>query len=453
MLRTLLAAAGSAALLSALPATALAAEPADLEARLRQLEAALAEVKAELAATKAAAPTSTARTASGPAAPAAPPAVSPASAAPAPSPAPAASDGFRVGAHTVKYGGFVKTDAIVSDFQGGDPANSDLVREFLLPGAIPIGGTGETETHLNARQTRFWLTTEGVVEGHKVGTRIEFDFQALPGAGDQRTTSPSNPAVRRAFVTVDGWLFGQEWSTFQNVSVLPESADYIGPSEGTVFVRQAQIRYTRGPFSIALENPETTVTPFGGGARIVSDDAAMPDIAAKLELKRPFGDFALTGLVRQLAYDTGAVDGETTGWGVSASGKVKVGKKDDLRFMLTHGEGIGRYVGVNFANDAVARANGELVAIPLTAGFVAYRHLWTDRIRTNLIWSAQEVDNDRLLTGTGVNASAQSWHVNLIWTPLKGFDVGVELMGGERELESGLTGELTRVHAFAKYGF
>lgn len=443
MRRRLLAAVAGAALSVALPVSASAAESADLEARLRQLESALAEVKAELAATKAeaaAAPPSviqipTASATAGPAASAAP------------------SDGFRIGAHTVKYGGFVKADAIVTDFQGGDPTNSDLVREFLLPGAIPVGGAGERETHLNARQTRFWLTTDGVVEGRKVGTRIEFDFQALPGAGDQRTTSPSNPALRRAFVTVDGWLFGQEWSTFQNVSVLPESADYIGPSEGTVFVRQAQVRYTKGPFSISLENPETTITPFGGETRIVSDDAAMPDVATRFDVKRPFGDFAVTGLVRQLAYKNGAIDGEATGWGVSASGKVKVGKKDDLRFMLTHGEGIGRYVGVNFANDAVARSNGDLVAIPLTAGFVAYRHLWTDRLRSSLIWSTQAVNNDRLLVGGASNASARSWHVNLIWTPFKAFDVGVEVMGAERELESGLTGELTRVQAFVKYGF
>ena len=55
-------------------------------------------------------------------------------------------------------------------------------------------------TDFNARQTRFWLTTDGLVGGHKIGTRMEMDFQTLPGAGDQRTTSPANPALRRAFV-------------------------------------------------------------------------------------------------------------------------------------------------------------------------------------------------------------------------------------------------------------
>jgi len=429
----------AAALLLAPAAQAQSTNSQDLEARVRMLEEALAAVKAELADARRAPPPAPAIIQTPPAAAAGP-------AAPPP-------DGFRVGANTIKYGGFVKLDAIATDYKDGDLPNSDLLRDFLLPATIPIGGRSEKETHFNARQTRFWLTTDGVIGGHKVGTRVEMDFQTLPGTGDQRTTSPSNLSLRRAFITIDNWLIGQEWSTFQNIGVLPETADYIGPTAGTVFVRQAQVRYTRGPFSIALENPETTVTPFRGGARILADDSVMPDVAAKLELKRPFGDFALAGLVRQLAVKEGAIDADTTGWGVSLSGKVKVGSRDDLRFMVTHGEGIGRYVGLNLANDAVVTATGDLEAIPLTAGFAAYRHVWADGIRSNLIWATQEIDNERALTGTAVNANSSSLHLNLIWTPVRGFDVGAEIMKADRELETGASGEINRFQAFAKYSF
>lgn len=423
-------------------AFAQAQDGAALEARVRQLEEALAAVKAELAASRAAAA-------------AAPP---PVAQIPQPQPTPVAApakpaDGFRIGDHVVKYGGFLKLDAMATQYEDGDLPNSDLGRDFILPATIPIGGQGDQDTHFNARQTRVWLTTDGVVAGRKVGTRVEMDFQTLPGAGDQRTTSPSNLSLRRAYITVDNWLIGQEWSTFQNVGVLPETADYIGPTAGTVFVRQAQVRYTNGPFSIALENPETTVTPFRGGARILADDSVMPDIAAKLELKRPFGDFALAGLVRQLSLEEGAIDDSATGWGVSFSGKVKVGSRDDLRFMVTHGEGIGRYVGLNLANDAVIDAGGNLKAIPVTAGFAAFRHVWADGLRSNLMYGLQQIDNDTALTGAGVNESSQSVHLNLIWTPLKGLDVGAEIMRARRELESGAKGDLNRIQVFAKYSF
>ena len=446
---TLMSGAAAVALL-ALPGMAAAQDTAALEARIAVLEAQRAALKSEVVASR---DQQTAqqqavaqdiirieqRAAAAPPAPAAP------------------ADGFRMGNNLVKFGGYVKADFMASSYDGGDPANGDLLRDFYLPGSIPVGGADEsTATDFNARQTRFWLTTDGVLGGRKVGTRLEMDFQVLPGAGDQRTTSPSNLSLRRAFVTVDNWLFGQEWTNFQNLAVLPDTADYIGSSEGTVFARQVQVRYTRGPFSISIENPETTVTPFLGASRIIADDSSLPDLTARYAVSRPWGEASIAGIVRQLSYETtgvGAVDTSTMGWGLSAAAKIKVGERDDLRVMVSGGEGIGRYVGLNFANDAVLDASGELEAIGLIAGLVSYRHVWTPQWRSNLTWSAQNVDNDLSLMGLATNKSAQSLRGNLIWTPLPALDLGAELMVGERELESGASGEMTRLQVFAKYGF
>ncbi|MFN3837281.1 MAG: DcaP family trimeric outer membrane transporter [Brevundimonas sp.] len=450
----LLAGAAAAALLAA-PGVASAqsgqqSSQAALEARIAQLEAELNALKGEVVAARtqqASQAQDIIRLETRPAAPA--PVQQ--SAAPA-----SLSEGFRIGDHTVKFGGFVKVDAYASRYSGGDPANGDALREFHIPGSIPIGGADEdTATDFNARQTRFWLTTDGMVGGHKIGTRMEMDFQTLPGAGDQRTTSPANPALRRAFITIDNWLIGQEWTNFQNTAVLPESADFIGAAEGTVFARQVQVRYTRGPFSVSVENPETTVTPFNGGTRIVADDNSLPDFTARYAVSRPWGDFQFAGLLRQLTYQNPAtsIDSTTTGWGLSASTKIKVGSKDDLRLMVTGGEGIGRYVGLNFSNDAVLDASGDLDAIGVVAGFAAYRHVWAPGWRSSLIWSGQSVDNDTRFTGLAANRSAQSIHANLIWSPVTAFDVGAELMFADREIETGASGDLTRLILFAKYGF
>lgn len=445
----LLAGAAASALLFA-PGAVLAQDAtAALEARIAQLEAQLNSLKSEVAAARtqqASQQQDIIRLETRPA-PAAPP---------APAPASGGGDGFRIGDHTVKFGGFIKTDFMASSYSGGDPANGDLLRDYHLPGSIPVGGADEdVATDFNAKQTRFWLTTDGVVAGHKVGTRLEMDFQTLPGTGDQRTTSGANPSLRRAFVTIDNWLIGQEWTNFQNTAVLPESADFVGAAEGTVFARQAQVRYTRGPFSIAVENPETTVTPFGGGTRIVADDNSLPDLTARYALARPWGDVQFAGLLRQLKYQNPAtsIDSTATGWGLSASAKLKVGSQDDLRLMISGGEGVGRYLGLNFSNDAVLDASGELEAIGVVAGFAAYRHVWAPGWRSSLIWSAQKVDNDVSYTGLSANRSAQSLHANLIWSPVAAFDVGAELMFADRKLESGLDGDMTRLILFAKYGF
>lgn len=443
--------AGAAAVaLMATPSLASAQDQAALEARIAQLEAQLNALKSEVVAARtqqAAQQQDIIRLETRPTAPA------PVQQAAAPA---ASGEGFRIGDHTVKFGGFVKVDAYATRYSGGDPVNGDALREFHIPGSIPIGGADEdTATDFNARQTRFWLTTEGMVGGHKIGTRMEMDFQTLPGAGDQRTTSPANPALRRAFITIDNWLIGQEWTNFQNTAVLPESADFIGAAEGTVFARQVQVRYTRGPFSVSVENPETTVTPFGGGARIVADDNSLPDFTARYAVSKPWGDFQFAGLLRQLKYQNPAtnIDSTATGWGLSASTKIKVGAKDDLRLMVTGGEGIGRYVGLNFSNDAVLNGSGDLDAIGVVAGFAAYRHVWAPGWRSSLIWSAQKVDNDLAFTGLAANRSAQSFHANLIWSPVTAFDVGAELMFADREIETGASGDMTRLILFAKYGF
>ncbi|KIC57568.1 porin [Brevundimonas nasdae] len=443
--------AGAAAVaLMATPSLASAQDQAALEARIAQLEAQLNALKSEVVAARtqqAAQQQDIIRLETRPTAPA------PVQQAAAPA---APGEGFRIGDHTVKFGGFVKVDAYATRYSGGDPVNGDALREFHIPGSIPIGGVDEdTATDFNARQTRFWLTTEGMVGGHKIGTRMEMDFQTLPGAGDQRTTSPANPALRRAFITIDNWLIGQEWTNFQNTAVLPESADFIGAAEGTVFARQVQVRYTRGPFSVSVENPETTVTPFGGGARIVADDNSIPDFTTRYAVSRPWGDVQIAGLLRQLKYQNPAtnIDSTATGWGLSASTKIKVGAKDDLRLMVTGGEGIGRYVGLNFSNDAVLNGSGDLDAIGVVAGFAAYRHVWAPGWRSSLIWSAQKVDNDLAFTGLAANRSAQSFHANLIWSPVTAFDVGAELMFADREIETGASGDMTRLILFAKYGF
>lgn len=447
--KSLMAGAAAAALM-ATPSLASAQDQAALEARIAQLEAQLNALKSEIVAARtqqAAQQQDIIRLETRPAAPA------PVQQAAAPA---ASGDGFRIGDHTVKFGGFVKVDAYATRYSGGDPVNGDALREFHIPGSIPIGGADEdTATDFNARQTRFWLTTDGMVGGHKIGTRMEMDFQTLPGAGDQRTTSPANPALRRAFITIDNWLIGQEWTNFQNTAVLPESADFIGAAEGTVFARQVQVRYTRGPFSVSVENPETTVTPFGGGARIVADDNSIPDFTARYAVSKPWGDFQFAGLLRQLKYQNPAtnIDSTATGWGLSASTKIKVGAKDDLRLMVTGGEGIGRYVGLNFSNDAVLNGSGDLDAIGVVAGFAAYRHVWAPGWRSSLIWSAQKVDNDLAFTGLAANRSAQSFHANLIWSPVTAFDVGAELMFADREIETGASGDMTRLILFAKYGF
>jgi len=356
--------------------------------------------------------------------------------------------------HDVTIGGYVKLNATVTDYEYGSLDGSAL-KDFYLAQTIPVEGAGESEgaeLDLSARETRFWIKSAHEIGAHKVGTHIEMDFM-VTGTPDERTTNSNNPRVRHAFLTYDDWLFGQTWSTFFNVGALPEGADFIGPAESTVFVRQAQVRYTSGPWMLAFENPETTITPFGGGARETTDDGVMPDIV----LRYNAANFSVAAIARQLTEANSAVSGDdetVAGFGVSASGKFPVGDAgDDIRFMVNYGSGLGRYVGVNYTNGAVREADGSLEAIDLASAYIAYRHIWNEYYRSNFTLSMIEVDNDPALTGGGATASGSSLHANLIYSPVKNLDFAYELIFGNNEVESGADGSMTRFQFAAKYTF
>ena len=351
------------------------------------------------------------------------------------------------------FGGYVKLDAMFSNYGDGDLAPGSAGTQFYIPATIPVGGeSSDTNVDMQARETRINFRSDHLLDnGDKVGTYLEMDF-FLGSAGDERISNSYNPRLRHAFIKYNGWLAGQTWSTFQDVGALAENLDFIGPSEGTTFVRQAQVRYTRGPWEFAVENPETTITPFGGGSRIVTDDGITPDFVARYTAKLDNGYIKAAGLLRRLDIETATADDTETAYGVSLSGKHMFGD-DDLRWMATVGSGTGRYLGLNTANDAVLDANNSLEAIDQWGGFVSYRHFWDPEWRSNVTVSYLSNDNDTLLTGTGVTKDVYSLHLNLLYEPIEKMTVGGEIMYAERTLENDDSGDMTRVLFSAKYAF
>lgn len=353
----------------------------------------------------------------------------------------------------VSLKGYIKMDALFSSYDGGALSSGNLGRDFYVPSLTPVGGEEENTTvDMHARQTRFGLETVSTVDGQTLKTYVEMDFLATPN-GNERITNSYTPRLRHAFIQYGDWLFGQTWSTFMNVGALPETADFIGSTDGTVFSRQAQVRYTLGGFQFALENPETTVTPFGGGTRIVADDNSLPDMVLRYDWRRDNLTLVAAALFRQLAYhDGGTIDDAIHTAGLSLSGKWAIGK-DDVKFAFNTGSGLGRYVGLNVANDAVINASGELEAIDASAYVLAYRHFWSNTWRSTLSYSAIDIDNDTDLTGTGVSSATSSVRGNLMYSPSPRLTLAGELSQAKRELESDLDGSMRRVQFSAKLSF
>lgn len=443
-LRAIVTATLAAAVLG-LPASAIAqtAKEQELEKRVAELEKMVQQMLAEKAA--------------------APAAAAPAAAPAKPAGAPIQASSITPNAApktTFVVTGFVKMDANFTDTSDGELADSSIGRDFYVPSTIPIGNAAADEgTDLNAhiKQSRFNFGTDTLLEsGGKVSTRFEIDFFGRAD-GDQRISNGYDPVIRHAYVTWGNWLVGQTWSNFMDVATLPEAADFIGTTDGTTFVRQPQVRWTKGGFSISAENRETTILPYDAlgvaGARIVSDDGMVPDLTARYAWKGQWGHVALAGLVRELTHEDPRIDVDDSTWAgsLSLSGKFNIGR-DDIRWMALYGN-LGRYVGLNFATDALLDANGNIDSLDGYAGFIAYRHMWTDKLRSTFSVALQEYDYDSILSNSTANKSSGSWTVNLFYSPLPKLDIGAEYRSAMAERENGDDGDLDRFQLTTKYSF
>lgn len=363
------------------------------------------------------------------------------------------------------YGGFIKFDAFVTDTSDGRIADGSAGRLFYVPSTIPVGGPGadggDAYTDVHAQFSRFWFNAETITDnGDKFKAYIEADFfgggsNAL--VGNENQTNTYAISLRQAYVGWNKWIAGQTWSNFQDTAALPDSVDFVGVTDGTIFVRQAQLRYTSKAWSFSAENPQTRLqngfTTVNGvdtaAAQVSTGDNVLPDFTGRWITKGDWGHFTVAALARQFKFGN-----ETeNGYALSASGKFNLGTTDDIRYMANAGSGIGRYMAFGLGADTVLDRNGNLHALDGYGGFVAWRHVFSPQVRTNLMYSAAIFDNDTRYTGFGVTERAQSLHANMIYSPFPKLDIGAELSYGKRELEDNREGDLKRVHTSVKYSF
>jgi len=282
---------------------------------------------------------------------------------------------------TITFGGYIQGDIRYIDGNASSTLTND---DFWIGHAVK---EDISNTRFSANSTRF---NTKYVHGEVTGF-IEFDL--FGGGGNEILTNSRHPRLRHAFIKYKNWTVGQTWSTFINTSALAESADFGGPLVASGFIRQDQVRYTNGNLQVAIENPES-YGGYTGSAGYGTQDAA-PDVIAKYTFKGDWGNVAISGVAKQLETREGNSE---SGLGYGITGRIKTFGQDDLRFQF-HGGNTGRYVGTAAVTDLV----GEEVE-KSTSIMVAYRHFWSENLRSNVFYGNTETDeSDRDRTHWGVN--------------------------------------------------
>lgn len=356
------------------------------------------------------------------------------------------------------FGGFIKLDAMYSMYSDGDRATASIGDDFYIPSTVPIGGNSGEKFDMHAKQSRFNVKGVSNTDAGKVTGFLEIDFQ-LSSQGDERISNSYAPRVRHAFLSWDysnssSFLAGQTWSTFFNVAALPNTVDFVGPA-GTIFQRQAMVRWSHklsggNSFHIGLENPSTGLNGAGGAGDI--DSSNLPDVTARFDIAAGDASYSIAGVGRELRYkNNGAnVDEAEFGFGLSGSAIWKFGA-DDLKVMLNYGT-LGRYMGLQSYRDGFIDTDGGIELADQMGGFIAYKHAWNSLWRSSLVLSASASDNPEWADPSSPK-EYQSMHANLIYSPTKKLNLGGEVIYGEKTLESGAKGDLTRLQFMVMYTF
>ncbi len=357
----------------------------------------------------------------------------------------------------ITIGGRIKFDTVYNfDSVGGTrTSKSDLA---FSPGSIPISGKGKNELNTNLRESRLWATLNLPLKEKRLSTYIEFDLFNSRRDSSGRAHVDNDPRLRHLYLSFENITIGKTYTTLTNMSAYPEINDANGPV-GIMAVRQELIRFKKslswGDLFLAIEKPESTFTSTTGSSFQVNDDQ-IPDFIGKIKLTKTWGNWSLAGVVREINADGRIINVQNNkkwGGGISTAGRLFLAGQDNVRFNLSYGNAIARYVSYNLFDDATIDNAGNINLTEVISGYAAYQHWWTNTLRSSFILGTAYADQDTSITPATVDKFFLSTNANLIWSPNIKTTVGIEWLHGYRELENGNNGNIDRLQLSAIYKF
>ena len=132
----------------------------------------------------------------------------------------------------------------------------------------------------------------------------------------------------------------------------PTTVDFGGPA-GPAFIRQAQIRYTNGDFSVSLENAESRIE--GETTR-----DSVPDFTARYANSGDTFSWFAAGVVSKYEVAGGVNNGESTSnFGAHVGASIDFSGGDVFGVVAVNG---GRYTYYGWANPQAVVSGGSIFA-------------------------------------------------------------------------------------------
>ena len=347
---------------------------------------------------------------------------------------------------TLQIGGQIWLDAI---YNNGEMTNR---AGFQTSSIAYESNTTKDNTLLSVGQSNLSFKSYTPTKYGAMTTRFEFDMFDDQGNANFNLT--------HLWGEIGSFGAGQTFSGFMDINSFPNILDFWGPNS-MVFSRQPQVRYStavsiQGRIMFTIEKSSSDFAVPKSSTKADYDDInELPDLTISYLHNGNFGYIKSAMVFRQLGYETLSAKDTTLGWGLNVAGAITVTPDDTIKFQLTYGEGIGRYVNDACCSyysdetggvDAGLDSNGRLKAIPVTGGFAYYNKQWNKKWSSAVGYSYLTIDNLVTQKNKSLKNSAYST-ANIIWYPASQIKAGVELQYGDVQSKSNLEADNFRVQA------
>ncbi|MGH1484615.1 MAG: DcaP family trimeric outer membrane transporter [Cellvibrionaceae bacterium] len=344
-----------------------------------------------------------------------------------------------INAAEVNISGYVKLDAIYDT----DQRQGDL----SFANQLETGDAADSEEggfRMHARESRIRLT------GSHSDSKVVIEGDFFGSGGNEAVSNSRGFRLRHAYGQHGNWTIGQNWSTFMDFMTYPKTLDF-GTQPGVSFIRQAQIRYTSGNFSVALENPEASIRDASNVALTSVDP--LPDVIAKYRSEGDKFGFYAAALLRDIEADLGDETESANATALHAGLVFKTGSGGRLGLNIITGQP-GRYQQEKWSFADAILIDGDLEVIESTSFQLTYKHKLSNG-SFNISYSELEIDDEHEaeVVAVGGFETVSEFHINRIWAVGKKIEYGIEVGLGEREEFSGDDGDNTRIQFSAKYKF
>jgi len=346
----------------------------------------------------------------------------------------------------LKIGGYFKTDFMYDLKPAGNP-------DEFIPSSILIPTVqGVHNSNVSVRPTR--LSLDFRIPSTQMGD-VRFYVES-----DLFGSTSTTPRLRHAYAQVRNLLLGQTFTNFMDPDAFPDTLDFQGPN-GLVNLRNPQVRYTFGlsqrmTLSVSVEKPSSDIA-FKTPQFSSQPNSPSPDGAVRVRQEFQRGHWQVASIFRSIAafLPDGRSD-SVFGWGVNATGALRIFGRDNFLAEGTYGHGISRYLqdpsGLGIDAAVISTAQPHLKATPAVGAEGAYQHYWMKGLRSNLVYGYARVQNTAFQPKSTYHRSEYT-AANLIWNPFGSLSVGGEFLYGWQVLKSGQTGNAPRIQFSAKYSF